>query len=135
MSVLTYAHEPALIAFAAALSRRQRYDGERARKGLGTEDVSPSDVSRGSSRTSGAMSVEGTIAGLAGALTLRSGGLVADNTGGRLGPVVIGATGSLVESLLAATLEGPGILNNDLLNFFNTAIGALAAVLIAGAIA
>jgi uncharacterized membrane protein len=30
-----------------------------------------------------------------------------------------------VESLLGATLEGPGILNNDMLNFINTAIAGL----------
>jgi uncharacterized membrane protein len=33
-----------------------------------------------------------------------------------------------VESALAATLEGPGILNNDMLNFINTAVAAAAAV-------
>jgi uncharacterized membrane protein len=43
--------------------------------------------------------------------------------------VVAGATiGSLVESLLGATLEAPGILNNDMLNFLNTAIAAGAAI-------
>ncbi len=49
-------------------------------------------------------------------------------------PVVLGATlGSFVESLLGATLEGPGILNNDLLNFLNTAVAGIAAVLILSA--
>ena len=39
--------------------------------------------------------------------------------------IVIGATvGALVESALGATLEGPGILNNDMLNFINTAVAA-----------
>jgi uncharacterized membrane protein len=39
--------------------------------------------------------------------------------------VVAGATiGALVESALGATLEGPGILNNDMLNFINTAVAA-----------
>ena len=33
--------------------------------------------------------------------------------------------GALVESALGATLEGPGILNNDMLNFINTAVAAL----------
>jgi uncharacterized membrane protein len=46
--------------------------------------------------------------------------------------VVLGATaGSLVESALGATLEGPGVLNNDVLNFLNTAVSALAATLLA----
>ena len=39
--------------------------------------------------------------------------------------VVAAATaGALVESALGATLEGPGILNNDMLNFINTAVAA-----------
>ena len=47
-------------------------------------------------------------------------------------PAVVGATaGALVESALAATLEGPGILNNDMLNFINTAVAAAVAVAIA----
>ena len=38
---------------------------------------------------------------------------------------MIGATaGSLLESWLGATLEAPGILNNDMLNFINTAAAA-----------
>jgi uncharacterized membrane protein len=48
-------------------------------------------------------------------------------------PLLLGATlGSLAESLLGATLEPRGILNNDLLNFLNTSIAAGAAVLLAG---
>ena len=44
-------------------------------------------------------------------------------------PVVVGATvGALVESALGATLEGPGILNNDMLNFINTAVAAAVAL-------
>jgi uncharacterized membrane protein len=43
--------------------------------------------------------------------------------------VVIGATiGSLAESVLGATLEADGIVNNDVLNFANTAIAALTAI-------
>ena len=45
--------------------------------------------------------------------------------------VVVGATvGALVESALGATLEGPGILNNDMLNFINTAVAAGVALLL-----
>ena len=81
--------------------------------------------------TPGAMSLEGTAAGLIAAFALAA-------TGSALGLipasaillVVAGATaGALVESALAATLEGPGILNNDMLNFINTA--AAAAVVVA----
>ena len=46
--------------------------------------------------------------------------------------IVAGATvGAFIESLLGATLEGPGILNNDMLNFLNTAVAAAAAVAVA----
>ena len=31
---------------------------------------------------------------------------------------------ALLESALGATLEGPGILNNDMLNFITTAVAA-----------
>ena len=31
---------------------------------------------------------------------------------------------------MGATLEGPGIVNNDVLNFLNTAVAAAAAVLL-----
>jgi uncharacterized membrane protein len=46
--------------------------------------------------------------------------------------IVVAATVSaLVESALGATLEGPGILNNDVLNFINTAVAALVALALA----
>ena len=32
--------------------------------------------------------------------------------------------GAFVESILGATLEAPGILDNNLLNFINTAVAA-----------
>jgi uncharacterized protein (TIGR00297 family) len=80
--------------------------------------------------TSGAMSMEGTAAGIVGALALAAAavalGLVPYAA---LAPIVIAATaGALVESALGATLEAPGILNNDMLNFINTAVAALLAV-------
>jgi uncharacterized protein (TIGR00297 family) len=80
--------------------------------------------------TAGAMSVEGTLAGLLAALALAA-------TGAALGlipfsavlVVIAAATaGALVESVLGATLEGPGILNNDMLNFLNTAVAAAVAL-------
>ena len=49
-----------------------------------------------------------------------------------LWPMVIGATaGSLLESWLGATLEAPGILNNDMLNFINTAAAAVTSLALA----
>lgn len=76
--------------------------------------------------TSGAMSLEGTAAGIVAAFALAAIavelGLI---TGGMTVAVVVAATaGALVESVLGATLEAPGILNNDMLNFINTAVAA-----------
>jgi uncharacterized protein (TIGR00297 family) len=83
--------------------------------------------------TSGAMSLEGTVAGIAAAAALATVamqvGLIAN---GLLLIVVIAATvASFIESGLGATLEGPRILNNDLLNFINTAAAAAVALLLA----
>lgn len=83
--------------------------------------------------TSGAMSMEGTGAGIAASLVLASIGAAL----GLIAPsliwcVVAGAfAGSLAESLLSSRLEGPGILNNDALNFINTLVGAIVAIVIA----
>jgi uncharacterized protein (TIGR00297 family) len=83
--------------------------------------------------TPGAMSIEGTAAGIVAALTLAvisaGFGLIAANL---ILAVVVGATvGALVESALGATLEEPGILNNDMLNFINTGVAAVVAIAIA----
>jgi uncharacterized protein (TIGR00297 family) len=84
--------------------------------------------------TSGAMSLEGTGAGIASAFVLAGIGIAFGLVpGSALLTVVVGATaGSCVESLLGATLEAPGILNNDMLNFLNTAVAAGVALLVAG---
>jgi len=43
--------------------------------------------------------------------------------------IVLAATiGAFAESAMGATLEAPGIVNNDVLNFLNTAIAAAAAI-------
>jgi uncharacterized protein (TIGR00297 family) len=83
--------------------------------------------------TPGAMSLEGTAAGLVAALGLASTavalGLIPSST---IPLIVAGATaGALIESALGATLEGPGILNNDMLNFINTAVAAAVTLAIA----
>jgi len=83
--------------------------------------------------TPGAMSIEGTAAGLLAAFALAAAGVALGLiTTTAIAAVVVGATaGALVESALGATLEGPGILNNDMLNFINTAVAAAVALAIA----
>ena len=87
--------------------------------------------------TPGAMSIEGTAAGLVSAAALAGLAVwLSVVPGSAMMPIVIGSTiGALAESLLAATFEPSGILNNDALNLINTAIAAYAAVSIAGGLA
>jgi uncharacterized protein (TIGR00297 family) len=82
--------------------------------------------------TPGAMSLEGTAAGLIAALVLSwLGAALGLIPGAWLWLAVTAAfAGSLVESALAATLEGAGIVNNDVLNFINTAAGAIVAMVL-----
>jgi uncharacterized protein (TIGR00297 family) len=102
-------------------------------KAFGRRTWSITSLRRVPPGTSGAMSLEGTAAGILGAAAL---GAVAAMLGivstGALTAIVIAATaGSLIESWLGATLEARGILNNDLLNFINTAAAAAVAVMLA----
>jgi uncharacterized protein (TIGR00297 family) len=83
--------------------------------------------------TSGGLSLEGTAAGIVAAAVLA---FVAVYAGvvphSFLLLVVVAATaGSLIESALGATLEASRVLNNDLLNFINTASAAAVALLLA----
>jgi uncharacterized protein (TIGR00297 family) len=82
--------------------------------------------------TPGAMSLEGTAAGILAALALAAVGVAFDLLPGSatLAIVVAATAGAIVESALGATLEGPGILNNDMLNFINTAVAAVVALTI-----
>jgi uncharacterized protein (TIGR00297 family) len=82
--------------------------------------------------TSGAVSLEGTLAGVIssiGLATLAAAlGLI---TAPMVGAVAIASTlASLAEGALGATLEGPGILDNNALNFVNSALGAGVALLL-----
>ena len=79
------------------------------------------------------MSVEGTLAGLLGALALAAAGAAFGLIPFSAVLLVVAAAtaGALVESALGATLEGPGILNNDMLNFINTATAAAVALALA----
>lgn len=80
--------------------------------------------------TSGAVSVEGTLAGLVAAVALAMlGSALQLIPASSIAPVAVAATiASLVEGALGATLEARGTLNNDTLNLINSAIGAGLAV-------
>lgn len=118
--------DAARLAFAAALATAGSDTiASEIGKAYGRTTVSVTTLSRVPPGTTGAMSLEGTTAGIIGALGL---GLVATMLGliapATLVAVVVGATvGSLLESWLGATFEGPGILNNDVLNFINSVAG------------
>jgi uncharacterized protein (TIGR00297 family) len=79
--------------------------------------------------TEGAVSLEGTAAGLAAAVVVASVSLsVSAVTPAGAAAAVVGALiGSLGESLLGAALPGGGAQRNDMLNFVNTALGAAVA--------
>ena len=135
LAALSYGREAGLIAMTAALvAGASDTIASEIGKAWGTRTwalLPPRPVRAG---TPGAMSLEGTVAGLLGAAALAALaiglGLVPRSA---LLPVVIGSTaGALAESLLAASLEAPGILNNDTLNFINTALAAYVAVSVAG---
>jgi uncharacterized protein (TIGR00297 family) len=125
------ASEAARLAFAAALaaggsdtiaSEIGKAWGRRTWSVTSLKDVPPG--------TSGAMSLEGTAAGVAGALGLAAVAVALGLVPGIwLWAIVIGATaGSLLESWLGATLETTGVVNNDMLNFINTAAAAIVAL-------
>ena len=82
--------------------------------------------------TPGAMSLEGTAAGIVAALALAAIAVELRHIASSmiLAVVVAATIGALIESALGATLEPPGILNNDMLNFINTAIAAAVAIAI-----
>jgi uncharacterized protein (TIGR00297 family) len=80
--------------------------------------------------TEGAVSLEGTLAGLGGASAVAAVGVATGLFGWRAALVVAlaGLLGSLAESLLGTVAEKRGWMDNNLLNAANTAIGALVAV-------
>lgn len=81
--------------------------------------------------TEGAVSLEGTVAGLGGSAVIACLGWAF----GFYGPIVVGLVtlaaflGTTLESLIGATIEKAGLLDNESVNFLNTLIGALLAAL------
>lgn len=136
LAATTYATDVSLLAFVAALA-------------AGGSDTVASEIGKAWGRrtwlittgrrvapgTPGAVSIEGTAAGVAAAAALGGIGIgLGVAPGWALLPVVGAATaGSLIESALAALFESDRILNNDVLNLVNTGAAAMAIVwLVAG---
>lgn len=138
LAALSYGSAAALLAMATALV-------------AGSSDTVASEIGKAWGRhtwailpprpvrpgTPGAMSIEGTAAGIVSAAALAGLAVwLSVVPGSAMLPIVIGSTiGALAESLLAAAFEPSGVLNNDALNLINTAIAAYAAVSIAGGLA
>jgi uncharacterized protein (TIGR00297 family) len=134
LAVSTPYREAALLAMVAALvAGASDTVASEVGKAWGRRSVLVPTLARVQPGTSGAISLEGTVAGVLAAVGLTivavASGVVA---AGMVWVVVVAATiGSFVESALGATLEGPGILNNDLLNVLNTAVAAASALALA----
>ena len=88
--------------------------------------------------TEGAVSLEGTVAGIAGSIVLA---IIAWGIGmisplGVLWCAIAAFIATTIESLIGATLESQfDWLTNDLVNLINTVIGAISAMILAGIIA
>jgi len=82
--------------------------------------------------TEGAVSLEGTLAGLGGALLVAFAGtgLGLYGAGAALLVALAGLLGSLAESIVGVAAERRGWMGNDLLNALNTAMGAAFVVLL-----
>jgi uncharacterized protein (TIGR00297 family) len=135
LAATSYAAGPARLACVAALAAGGSDTiASEIGKAWGRRTYLVPTLRRVAAGTSGAMSIEGTAAGLLGAVVLGAIGIAAGLVPARmLLPIVAAATiGAFAESLLGATLEHRGFLNNDVLNFLNTAIAAAAAIFIAG---
>jgi uncharacterized protein (TIGR00297 family) len=80
--------------------------------------------------TEGAISLEGTFAGIVAAIVLCAIGVLLNVLSVRAGVLCVVAAfiGTTVESYLGATLEQMKIIDNEIINFMNTLVGAAAAM-------
>ena len=125
--------EAALVAFVAALATGGGDTvASEIGKAWGGKTYLPTTLAAVRPGTPGAASLEGSAAGILGALALAGcGALLGLIPAWTVWAIVAGAiAGSMVESALAATLESARIVNNDVLNFINTATGAIVAIVI-----
>jgi uncharacterized protein (TIGR00297 family) len=136
LGAMSYARDVAQVAFVAALvAGGSDTVASEIGKAWGRRTWLVPTLRRVPPGTSGAISAEGTATGLLAALALGALGVACGLVPSRTLPAIVaGATiGSFAESTMGATLEGPGIVNNDVLNFLNTAIAAAAAIFLAQA--
>jgi uncharacterized protein (TIGR00297 family) len=80
--------------------------------------------------TQGAVSLEGTLAGIAASVVVAALGAAVGLFSASLIWIVILAAfvGTTLESVIGATLEKQGLLDNEAVNFLNTLVGALVAI-------
>jgi uncharacterized protein (TIGR00297 family) len=133
LAVATPFREAALVAFVAALATGGADTvASEIGKAWGGRTYLATTLTAVRPGTHGAVSLEGSAAGMLGALALAAcGALLGLVPAWTVWAVVAGAVaGSVVESALAATLEPARIVNNDVLNFVNTATGAVVAIVI-----
>jgi uncharacterized protein (TIGR00297 family) len=141
---------PAFLALAAAMAPPPLRDlvalAYAAAVGTAAADTCSSEVGKAYGRrtflvttlrpvppgTEGAVSLEGTLGGFGGALLVGATGVLAGLFGGdaALLVAVAGLFGSLAESAIGTVATRRGWMDDHLLNATNTAIGALAVVLI-----
>ncbi|MCG6989179.1 MAG: DUF92 domain-containing protein [Gemmatimonadetes bacterium] len=96
---------------------------------FGRRHVLATTLRRVAAGTEGAVSLEGTAAGMAAAVVvaLVSISIAAVTPAGAAAAVTGALMGSMGESLVGAALPGDGAQRNDVLNFVNTALGAAVA--------
>ena len=132
-AVATPFPDAALVAFVAVLATGGGDTvASEIGKAWGGKTYLPTTLAAVRPGTPGAVSFEGSAAGILGALSLAAcGALLGLVPAWTVWAVVAGAiAGSIIESALAATLESARIVNNDVLNFVNTATGAIVAIAI-----
>jgi uncharacterized protein (TIGR00297 family) len=80
--------------------------------------------------TNGAVSWLGTFAGIAASAVVCGVAVATGFLGGRLAGVVLAAAfiGSTADSVLGATLESRGLIDNEAVNFSNTLVGSLSGI-------
>jgi uncharacterized protein (TIGR00297 family) len=82
--------------------------------------------------TEGAISLEGTFAGIIASAIVCGVGILLGSINATIAGVCViaGFIGTTVESYLGATLEQMKIIDNEIINFMNTLVGAAAAILL-----